>query len=186
MDKFKIENILKIKSLESELELEQANSLFNKLRILQKVNPSMKLKRQHLANLIEAYENEHWSDSQKVTKLRIDASNRAGNTVNLQNQFIQRRKELIKKALKTNGLLQKDLADILSHGNGYTSELINGVRPFSQDDIIIVHKVLGIELRDLIIPMLKEPKLKRVQLVLREKKKNNPKLKIADKELETT
>jgi transcriptional regulator with XRE-family HTH domain len=72
-----------------------------------------------------------------------------------ENLFIQKRKKLIQKKLKESGLSQKDLAKILGHRPNYMSELINGVRPFSKNDVVAVHRLFEIDFKDLIPPFLK-------------------------------
>ena len=56
------------------------------------------------------------------------------------------KKELIKEKLKSVGLNQNDLAKILGHKKGYMSELINGLRPFSKEDIIVINRLFKIKL----------------------------------------
>lgn len=178
MDKFRIENILKITKIENEFELEKANSLFNKLRLLMKDDSSLSALRYHLADLIEAYESENWSDVEGITEEQLKENERAEKIIRFQDYFIQQRKKRIKAELKKNDLIQNDLASILGHRKNYMSELINGVRPFSQDDIVIIHRVLGIKFSDLIIPVIKEPTAKRIRLTI--EKLNKPKLKLKD------
>ncbi len=180
MEKFSIDNLLKITTIHTELELEQANSLFNKLRLLVKQDPALKPLGRHLANLIEQYEAVHWSDETRVSDEQLQASDQAEKLMLYQEQFLQRRKELIRKALKENGLIQNDLASILGHRKNYMSELINGVRPFSQEDIIIIHRILSIKLTDLILPIVKEPAANRIRLVMEKLNKPMLKLKGAD------
>ena len=176
MEKFDIDNVLKITRINTEFELEKANSLYNKLRLLVKEDPSLKQVRNHLANLIETYESKHWSDEERVSKEQLDANDKATKLIRFREQFIQQRKKRIKNALKKNDLIQNDLAEILGHRKNYMSELINGVRPFSQEDIIIIHRVLNIKLDHLIVPVIKEPTAERIRLTI--KKLNKPKLKL--------
>ncbi len=182
MENFRLDNVLKITKIENEFELEQANSLFNRLRLLVKDDPSLSPLRHHLADLIEAYENEHWSDVDSITDEQVKESEQAEKMAQFQTQFIQRRKERIRSALNKNDLNQNDLAEILGHRKNYMSELINGVRPFSKEDIVVIHRVLGIEFNDLILPLIKEPTAERIRLTLA--KMNKPQLKLKDEDLQ--
>ncbi|HCS20081.1 MAG TPA: transcriptional regulator [Bacteroidetes bacterium] len=175
MEKFRIENILKIAEIENELELEQANSMFNRLRLLLKDDPSLGPLRSHLAELIEKYEATNWENEENVDKAQLLESENAEKIVRNHDQFIQRRKEIIRAKLNAKDLIQNDLADILGHRKNYMSELINGLRPFSQEDIIIIHRLLGIKLDDLIIPVVKKPTANRIRSVIQ--KLNNPRFK---------
>jgi transcriptional regulator with XRE-family HTH domain len=97
--------------------------------------------------------------------------------------FIQKRKELIKAKLEENAITQKDLGKILGHRPNYMSELMNGVRPFSKDDIVVIHRLLGIEFNDLIPTFLKREVTNHIKVTLSEL--NNTKVKLRYKDLET-
>lgn len=56
-----------------------------------KENPSLKPVRQHLKDLIRAYEEAFWSDEESITEEQIEASDKASKLVALENKFIQRR-----------------------------------------------------------------------------------------------
>lgn len=73
-----------------------------------------------------------------------------------ENEFYQQRKELIKSKLKEAGLNQNDLAKILGHRKGYMSELINGLRPFSKDDLIVINRLFKIKFENLIPAFIKQ------------------------------
>jgi len=182
MERLDIENVLKLTKIGSELELEQATSLFNRLRLSVKNDPSLKAVRNHLADLIEAYETEHWSDEEAITDEQVKSSDVAERIVQFQNQFIQQRKALIKGQLKKFGLTQNDLAAILGHRKNYVSELVNGVRPLSKDDSVVINRVLGIGMSKLIEPIINEEDADRIRGVFR--KLNNPKLKLREDDLQ--
>jgi len=182
MERLDIENVLKLTKIGSELELEQATSLFNRLRLSVKNDPSLKAVRNHLADLIEAYEAEHWSDEEAITDEQVKSSDVAERIVQFQNQFIQQRKALIKGQLKKFGLTQNDLAAILGHRKNYVSELVNGVRPLSKDDSVVINRVLGIGMSKLIEPIINEEDADRIRGVFR--KLNNPKLKLREDDLQ--
>lgn len=163
MDKFDLDNILQIAELSNELDFERANTLQLKLRWMIKEDESLKPIRDHLRLLIKKYENENWSDIDYISSEQINLNAKAEVLVSSENKFIYERKELIRNKLKRYGLNQADLAKILDHGNNYMSELINGVRPFSKDDIVIIHRLLKIKLDLLIFPYVKEEVAKHVK-----------------------
>ncbi len=180
MSRLNINNILSIKELKAELEFEEASSLQGRLRWMSKENHSLKIIHQHLISLIEDYENKYWSKEDEINDEQIKESENAVAIVNAESFFIQKRKNLIKNKLKENKLSQKDLAKILRHRPNYMSELINGVRPFSRDDIIIIHRLFELDLKDLIPPFLKNEVAKHINATLKTIKGNKARLKRSD------
>lgn len=183
MDRLEIDNILKIDELNNELEFEQATSIQGKLRWMEKEDTTLKPIRQHLLVLIEKYESKHWENESAITEAQIKESDNAERVINAENKFIQKRKELIKSKLKENGLSQKDLSKILGHRPNYMSELINGVRPFSRDDIVIIHRLFGLDFNELIPPFLKKEITNHLKVTLGEMKNKSVKLRINDLEI---
>lgn len=183
MEKFSIDNILKIHELVDEIEFEQASSLYLKLRWMVHENPSLEQVRNYLGNLMELYENKHWGDPAKITQELVDESDKAEILIEKDNLFIAKRKEIIKSRLNNNKLKQSDLAKILGHRDNYMSELINGIRPFSKEDIIVMNRLLKIPFKDLISPYIKEEVVKRIKIVLSTLK--NEGLKFSAQDLET-
>ncbi len=182
MDRLEIDNILKIDELNSELEFEQATSIHGKLRWMVKDDRSLEPIRKHLFVLIEKYEAKHWENESQITEEQIKESDNAEKIINAENIFIQKRKELIKSKLKENEISQKDLAKLLGHRPNYMSELINGIRPFSRDDIVVIHRLFNIEFKELIPPFLKKEVTNHIKLTLGELKNKRVKLKISDLE----
>lgn len=182
MDRLEIDNILQIDELNNELEFEQATSIQGKLRWMVKEDSSLELIRQHLIVLIEKYELKHWENESEISEEQIKESDNAEKIINAENIFIQKRKELIKSKLKENEISQKDLAKILGHRPNYMSELMNGVRPFSRDNIVVVHRLFGIEFNDLIPPFLKKEVTNHIKMTLGEMKNKSVRLKINDLE----
>lgn len=182
MDKLEIDNILKLTELNSELELERASAIYGKLRWMVDEDSSLKPIRQHLKSLIMQYEKMHWTKETKIRDEQVAESDIAEKIVNLENVFTQKRKELIRGELKKIGISQQDLAKILGHRPNYMSELINGVRPFSRDDIIVLHRLFGIEFKDLIPPFLKAEVTNHIKSTLQELKNTKIRLKINDLE----
>ncbi|MGI8892617.1 MAG: helix-turn-helix domain-containing protein [Bacteroidia bacterium] len=184
MDKFHINNILKLTKLTNELDLERAISLSSKLRVLIKEDNTLKPIRLHLIKLIKDYEKNFWVNETKINEEQIKASDKAEQLVELENKFIQKRKEIIKNKLNQYGLYQQDLANLLGHRKNYMSELINGLRPFSSIDIIIIHRLLKIKLEFLMSPFLKDEIVNHIEQTISELKK--PELNINKKDIEKT
>jgi len=166
MDKFSIQNIQKITSLTSELEFEKASSLFLQLRVLEKEDKSYRPIRNHLRNLIKDYEKNNWEKEDNITDIQIKESDLAEELVQAENEFYFRRKKLIKTKLKEAGLNQNDLAKILGHRKGYMSELINGLRPFSKEDLIVINRLFKIRLEDLIPTFIKQERASHIKRTL--------------------
>lgn len=182
MEKFSIQNIEKIKTLNSELEVEKATSLFLKLRVLVKDNESYKVLRIHLSKLIKDYEDKNWSNNECITTEKIEESDLAEDIVEAENKFYSKRKEIIRVKLKESGLNQTDLAKILGHRKSYVSELINGIRPFSKDDLIIINRLFKIELENLIPTFIKEEKVRHIRKTLKSIPKN--KIRLSKKDID--
>lgn len=184
MDRFSIQNIQKLASLTSELDYEQASSLFLKLRVLEKQDESYKPIRNHLRSLIKDYEQNNWADENSITDNQIKENDLAESLVQAENDFYQKRKELVKSKLKEAGLTQNDLAKILGHRKGYMSELINGLRPFSKEDIIIINRLFKIKLEYLIPPFIKQDKAFHIKKTLESLSHNRIKLTKKDFDLQ--
>ena len=101
--------------------------------------------------MIESYETKEWSSKLEISNEKIADSEKAELVAESEREFIQKRKELIKKRLKRLNLSQQDFGLIWGHKNkSYISELMNGINPFSLKDLIVINKLLNIELADLI------------------------------------
>jgi len=183
MERLDIDNILKLDALNNELEYEKAISIYGRLRWMVKEDETLKPVKEHLKFLIKQYETKHWNDDSNINEEKIKESDIAEKIISAESEFIQKRKELIKEKLKENGLSQKDLAKILGHRPNYMSELINGMRPFSKDDIVVIHRLFGIQLKYLIPPFLKKEVASHIKHTLKELKMNKKKIKIKDIEL---
>jgi transcriptional regulator with XRE-family HTH domain len=166
MDRLAINNISKLKQLEDELEFEKASSLYLKLRKQAQEDSYYSDIRKHLKFLISKYEQEHWSDESSITEEQVKESDKAEALVRAENQFNHKRKEQIRRRLKDVGLNQTDLAKILGHRKGYMSELINGLRPFSKEDIVIINRLLKIRFEDLVPPFIKKDRADHVNKAL--------------------
>lgn len=182
MDRLEIDNILKIDDLNNELEFEKSTSIQGKLRWMVKEDSSLEAIRQHLIDLVEKYENTHWNNEAQITDEQVQESDLADKIMSAENVFIQKRKELIKEKLKENEITQKDFGKILGHRPNYISELINGVRPFSRDDIIVIYRLFEIEFKDLIPPFLKKEVTNHIRTTLGKLKNQKVRLKIKNLE----
>ena len=186
MERLEIDNILKLDKLNSELEYEKAISIYGRLRWMVKEDNSLVPVKQHLRILIKQYEGTHWKDETKISAEQIKESDIAEKIISSENEFIQKRKELIREKLKENGITQQDLAKILGHRPNYMSELMNGVRPFSRDDIIVLHRLFDLDLKDLVPPFLKTEVTNHIKQTLNELKNKKTKIKLRLMDLETT
>ena len=166
MDRFSIQNIQKINSLKSELECEKASSLFLQLRVLDKEDESYRPIRNHLRDLITDYEMNNWADEDSITDNQVKESDLAEILIQAENEFSHKRKELIKNKLKEAGLSQNDLAKILGHRKGYMSELINGLRPFSKEDLVVINRLFKIKFEDLIPTFIKQERASHIKKTL--------------------
>ncbi|MBX2843579.1 MAG: helix-turn-helix domain-containing protein [Flammeovirgaceae bacterium] len=155
MERLAIHNIHKLEELNSELEFERASALYLKLRKMEKENEKYISIRKHLKKLISSFEKTHWEDDAQITDERIRESDLAESIVQAENEFYQKRKVLIKAKLKAANINQTDLAKILGHSKGYMSELINGLRPFSKEDAVVINRLFKIKLEDLIPTFIK-------------------------------
>lgn len=182
MDKFSIQNIQKINSLTSELEYEKASSLYLQLRVLVKEGKSYEPIRTHLRGLIKDYEERNWSDDNSVTDDQIKESDLAEALIQAENEFYHKRKELIKAKLKEVGLNQNDLAKILGHRKGYMSELINGLRPFSKEDLVVINRLFKIKFEDLIPAFIKQEKASHIKKTL--ESLSNNKIRLTKKDFD--
>ncbi len=178
---FNIDKTLKAGVIKSELELERALVDDKKLRVLAKENPQFAEIRNKLREIIKRYEDKNWSEV--ATKIKIEESDLAEMVADKENLFISKRKEIIKSKLKELNMTQQDLSVILGHkGKTYISELINGLSPFSMKDIIIIHRLLKIEMQDLIPVFLSTNDQQRIKSAI--EKINKPNLKLNKKDLE--
>lgn len=157
-------SLVKKGALATEFEYETALSADRKLRILVKSDPSLKELRTQLRGLISEYEKKHWSDAEKVTDEQIAINDEAEKFAERERRFIERRKKLITTRLKKLRLSQNDFGILLGHHKSYISELLNGIRPFSQKDLILIHRMLKISLEDLIFVLIPADTQKRIQL----------------------
>lgn len=177
-----LKQLLKKGKIEDELGLERAMILDRKLRLLAKEDASYSEDRKSLRAIIKTYEKENWNRNSIITDDKIKESDTAELIAEQERQFIERRKEIIKEKLAKYGLSQQDLGTLLGHGKSYMSELINGITPLSNRDIIILHRLFRIKL-DYLIPTIITQK-DRVKIKASLVKINKPNIKLTKKDLE--
>ena len=179
-EKFKPDNILSINELNSELELQKAQSLIGKFSWMKKEDPSLGRLEKHLINLVEKYEEKHWANADDISDDQVEQSDLAEWMLEHHDQFIKRRKEIIRNELKERGLKQKDLAKFLARRATHLSEQLNGFRQFSRTDIRILNRVFNVKLEDLFDPFMEEDTRVRVKEVISEYPEANLELKKED------
>lgn len=171
-----IKEVMNTERLENEYDLHKASLLERKLRLMIEENPDLKPIRKRLRDLIKDYEDRHWSDFDNITDSQIEKSDKAEEIVDYEQRFIQKRKASIRKKLKEFDMTQQDLGVLLGHPKSYMSELVNGVSQFTLKDLIIIHRVLGINLNTLIPTSLQSET--RDKLTESIKQLNKPKLRL--------
>lgn len=158
-----ISKLIAAGKISTELDFERALIADRKLRVLAKKDSKYQSLRKQLRGLISAYESQHWDDGLKVDELKVMESDLAEVLAEKERLFIEGRKALIRSKLKELGLKQQEFGVILGHqSKSYVSELMNGISPFSLKDLILIHRLLKIELKDLVptfLPMAERKKI---------------------------
>jgi antitoxin component HigA of HigAB toxin-antitoxin module len=173
-----ITELLEIGKIQNELDFERALIADRKLRILSKEDSKYKAIRKKLRDLIADYEEKNWSNKSRITDEKIRESDLAESIAEKERQFIQNRKELIRKKLKSFNSTQQDLGLVLGHSSkSYMSELMNGISPFSLKDLIVINRLLKIDLTDLVPTFLPQSDRKKIRISI--EKLDNPKFKLS-------
>lgn len=159
---FDIEKLVENGSITNELDYERALIADRKLRVLSKENSHFKFLRLKIRDLIEEYENSEWSTSKNITNDKLLISDESGRIAEEERLFLHNRKQEIRKKLKELDLSQENLALLLGHkSKTHMSELINGIKPFTLKDLIIINRLLNIDLTKLIpVYLSNEDKIK--------------------------
>ncbi len=148
---FDIEKIVEMGIINNELDYERALIADRKLRLLGKENVHFKNVRKKLRGIIENYENKEWIAVENIDDNKLLESEKAENLAELEKQFLETRKLEIRKKLKALEITQENLASILGHkSKTHMSELMNGIKPFTLKDLIIINRLLKIEISILI------------------------------------
>ena len=179
---FDIEKIVEKGIITNELDYDRALIADRKLRLLAQESLHFKNLRTKLRDIIERYEISEWSDIDKLDDNKLTESEKSEHIAEQERLFIENRKQAIRKKLKELDLTQENLALILGHkSKTHMSELINGIKPFTLKDLIIINQLLKINITEL-IPMFlsKEDQVKVKEAVI---KLNKPKLKLTSEDL---
>lgn len=179
---FDIENIVESGLISNELDYERALIADRKLRLLAKENSHFKKLRFQLRDIIEKYEQSEWSDVEQIDEHKLLESEKSERIAESERVFLEARKQSIRKKLKEFELTQENLASILGHkSKTHMSELMNGIKPFTLKDLIIINRILKIEITVLIPLFLSnEDQTKVVEAV---EKLAKPKVKLTNDDL---
>ena len=179
---FDLEKIVEKGIITNELDYERALIADRKLRLLAKDDVHFKNLRAKLRDVVEKYEQAEWSTIAKIDDRKILESEQSEQIAELERLFLENRKQVIRKALKKVELTQENLALILGHkSKTYMSELMNGIKPFTLKDLIIINRLLKIEIAVLIPVFLsKEEQIKVKEAII---KLDKPKVKLASADL---
>ena len=179
---FDIEAILKKGRLSNELDYERALVAERKLRLLAKEDAQFTTLRHQLRELLETYELGEWSDPASIDDRQLIQSEKAEFIADQERQFMETRKRTIRNRLKQLELTQENLGSILGHkSKTHMSELMNGIKPFTLKDLIIIHRLLKIEISILVPVFLSDSDQKRVKFAV--DKLDKPKVKLAADDL---
>ncbi|WP_348810984.1 helix-turn-helix transcriptional regulator [Flavobacterium maritimum] len=174
---FDIEKFIENGSITNELDLERAMIADRKLRLLSKENVHFKNLRKKLRDLIEDYENREWSNLDNITEEKVIESDKSEIIAERERIFIENRKQQIRKKLKALDLTQENLGHILGHkSKTHMSELMNGIKPFTLKDLVIINRLLKIDIKELVpIFLSREDQIKVKSAVI---ELNKPQIKL--------
>ncbi|MDD4575262.1 MAG: helix-turn-helix transcriptional regulator [Bacteroidales bacterium] len=179
---FDIEELIKSSSITNELDYERALIADRKLRLLAKDNDYFKKQRKKLRDLIEAYEKIEWNNVDNIDENKLVESEKSEYIADLERDFLGKRKQIIRQKLKKLDLTQENLATFLGHkSKTHMSELMNGIKPFTLKDLIIISRLLKIDIKLLIPVFLSKEDQKNIQQVIANLDK--PKVKLSKKDL---
>ena len=179
---FDIEAILKKGRLSNELDYERALVAERKLRLLAKEDAQFTTLRHQLRELLESYERSEWADADSIDDRQLIQSEKAEFIADQERKFLETRKRTIRNRLKQLELTQENLGSILGHkSKTHMSELMNGIKPFTLKDLIIIHRLLKIEISILVPVFLSDSDQKRVKFAV--DKLDKPKVKLAADDL---
>ncbi|MDM1347482.1 transcriptional regulator [Myroides marinus] len=149
---FDIESLISSGNILNELDYERALIADRKLRLLAKSDKKVSVVRMKLRDLIEEYERSIWSDEDNISDEKIIESDEAVRIAERERLFFSNRKQEIRKKLKELDLTQENLGFILGHkSKTHMSELMNGFKPFTMKDLVIINRLLRIEMT-LLVP----------------------------------
>jgi hypothetical protein len=161
---FDIEKVIAQGSIDNDLELERAMVAERKLRLLAKENNYFKELRKKLRKIIEEYESMAWVDRNTITEEIIAISDHYEMIADQERLFLKNRKHIIRAKLKIFDLTQENLGQILGHkSKTHVSELMNGMKPFTLRDLMVINWIFGIDFKDLIPNFLPEDERTKVK-----------------------
>lgn len=173
-----IRKILEAGRIETELDLERVTLAERHLMLQEKQHPELRKTRITLSDLTIEYESRKWSDRSLITDTQVEESEAAEIQAEREYVFLWKRNKLILAKLQELSLKQKDLALLLNHSKSYTSELLNGIRPFSTNDLKLIHLLFQIPLTELIITIPSQETLSRLETAIDKISSFNPKAKL--------
>lgn len=174
---FDIDKIVQNGTITNGLDYERALVADKKLRLLAKESLHFKKLRTQLRDLIVQYENVNWNDPSAIDAEKLAESEKQECLAEQERLFIETRKKIIKSKLKGSELTQENLASILGHkSKTHMSELMNGIKPFTLKDLIIMHRLLAIEMAILLPVFLSKEDQNRVKEAVL--KLNKPKISL--------
>jgi transcriptional regulator with XRE-family HTH domain len=176
-----IRDVDQINELKSEYDLEKASLLARKLRWMSQEDSSLKPIREKLLQLMEDYEKKHWNNFKPISDEQIKESDKAEEIIHKENEFFNKRKEIIRAKLKEYDMNQQELGELLGHSKSYISELVNGVSNFSMKDIIVIHRIFKISFDDLIPTFIESETRDEIKRNIH--KLNKPKLRLSKENL---
>ena len=172
---FDIDKIVQNGTITNGLDYERALVADKKLRLLAKESLHFKKIRTQLRDLIVQFENVNWNDPSAIDAEKLAESEKQERLAEQERLFIETRKKTIKTKLKAAELTQENLASILGHkSKTHMSELMNGIKPFTLKDLIIMHRLLAIEMAILLPVFLSKEDQNRVKEAVL--KLNKPKI----------
>ncbi len=179
---FDIEKLVENGSITNELDYERALIADRKLRLLSKESIHFKNLRQKLRKLIEEFEISEWSNVEDLTEEKLIESSKAERIAEFERIFMETRKQEVRKKLKEFDLTQENLAVILGHkSKTHMSELINGIKPFTLKDIVIINRLFKIDIKILVPVFLSNEDQLRVKNAV--KSLDKPKIKLNSDDL---
>lgn len=179
---FDIERLIEKGTISNELDYERALIADRKLRLLAKESLHFKNLRSKLRDIIEKYESSEWNNVNQIDEKKLIESDKSEHIAEIERIFIENRKQKIKKRLKELDLNQENLASILGHkSKTHMSELMNGIKPFTLRDLIIISKLLKIEISELLPVFLSKEDQIKVKEAIR--KLDKPKIKLTNDDL---
>lgn len=173
-----IKKILDGGRIETELDHERVLLADRHLMLQEETQPDLRPTRKAISDLIVEFEARCWSDENLVTDAQMEESEAAEIQAEREYVFLWKRNKLILSKLQELSLKQKDFALLLNHSKSYTSELLNGIRPFSTNDLKLIHLLFEIPLTDLIITIPSVETLSRLETAIAKISSSNPKAKL--------